>query len=301
MNTYRERKNASIVSAVVIVAIFAVLATAQFYAPPPLTFSLFYLIPVGLAAWCFEKQQALFSSLVALIFILGVRMTKPGSPALSFQYYWEVLSSLMVMLGAVYVVNALRDSLLREQRLSKTDRLTGVATSRYLFEMIDYEIQKAGRFGYPLSLISITLEGFNAVHDTMGHQTGDTLLSAMADIMKRSVRTVDLVGRLAGDEFAVLLPGGGMYQARGVAQRMRGNLADVVRENNWGITFSMGAVTHLAPTGSAQGLVGTAERLMHTARNNGKNSFLHEVVGHSPEEESLRKIDVLRETELIGK
>jgi len=63
----------------------------------------------------------------------------------------------------------------------------------------------------------------------------------------------------------------------------------------------MGAVTHLAPTGSAQGLVGTAERLMHTARNNGKNSFLHEVVGHSPEEESLRKIDVLRETELIGK
>jgi diguanylate cyclase (GGDEF)-like protein len=113
----------------------------------------------------------------------------------------------------------------RAKRLAATDPLTRVANRRGLDEALRRELSRAQRAGKPLSLLLLDVDGLKAINDTLGHAAGDRALRAVARGARQALRRGDLVARIGGDEFAVLLPETDEEGARAIAQRIRGKLA----------------------------------------------------------------------------
>jgi diguanylate cyclase (GGDEF)-like protein len=109
---------------------------------------------------------------------------------------------------------------------ARIDPLTGVASRRAFTETAEGEILRATRYGTPLSLIMVDLDHFKSINDTFGHLAGDAVLAHFARTITQAVREVDLVGRLGGEEFAVLLPGTSAAEAVQAAERMRAAVAE---------------------------------------------------------------------------
>ncbi len=180
---------------------------------------------------------------------------------------------------------ALRMSKLQEQlrasneklaQLATTDSLTGLCNRRHFYLELEDEMQRARRFGQPMSVIMFDLDHFKRINDTWGHPQGDLVLQAFARVLENTKRSIDTVARLGGEEFGALLPATGFDGACAFAEKVRqstakmnipGLLAEGAAEgaaegiaegsassddaNNWQITVSVGAAVaeRLEPLG----------------------------------------------------
>ena len=107
------------------------------------------------------------------------------------------------------------------RRLAATDMLTGVANRRAFTEMLGQALESLAATRRPLSLVMMDIDHFKKVNDTYGHAAGDDVLKAVCQRMARVIRPEDMIGRLGGEEFAVLLPRCPQPEARRVAERLR--------------------------------------------------------------------------------
>jgi diguanylate cyclase (GGDEF)-like protein/PAS domain S-box-containing protein len=115
-----------------------------------------------------------------------------------------------------------RDELLQAvEQLARTDGLTGVMNRTTWRKQLGSEIERAERTGKPLTVLMIDLDNFKSLNDGHGHAAGDRVLKASASAWLQAVRVVDELGRIGGDEFAVLLPDCDMEGASAVAERVR--------------------------------------------------------------------------------
>jgi len=164
------------------------------------------------------------------------------------------------------------------QILDRTDPLTGVANPRAFLECLDAELYRARRYKRPLSLACIDLDNFKKVNEQLGHSAGDELLRFIAQHIVRNVRASDVVGRLGGDELAILLPETGSAGAKAAAEKVRRHLHNAMADSPMAVTLSVGAVTFESPPASAGEAVNVADRLMYEVKGSGKNDVAHQVV-----------------------
>jgi diguanylate cyclase (GGDEF)-like protein/PAS domain S-box-containing protein len=161
------------------------------------------------------------------------------------------------------------------KRLSVTDNLTGLFNQRHFHTCLHSEIDRARRYGRPLSLICIDLDGFKAVNDQLGHSKGDDVLGLIGEVLHALMRRADLPFRYGGDEFMLLLPETRAAEATALAERVRMALLarwpadweahhpDVPR-----VTLSLGAA-ELAPDEDGHALVKRADLAMYEAKRSG--------------------------------
>ncbi|MEK7448876.1 MAG: GGDEF domain-containing protein, partial [Planctomycetota bacterium] len=96
--------------------------------------------------------------------------------------------------------------------------------------------------------------------------------------IRKNIRSVDIVGRLGGDEFCLLLPETGYDSAQIVLQKLRRVLLESMEEARWSVTFSIGALTYITLPDSIDDIIIKADHLMYSVKNNGKNAIKHELV-----------------------
>jgi diguanylate cyclase (GGDEF)-like protein len=160
------------------------------------------------------------------------------------------------------------------ERQANTDGLTELPNRRHFEEALESEISRAERFGGSLALILADLDDFKQVNDRYGHQAGDDVLQTFADILRTTVREIDLPARYGGEEFAVLLPQTDLEGAHELAERLRRALAARPMATHPGglvaVTASFGVAAFPdAPTPAA--LFASADEALYRAKHAGKN------------------------------
>lgn len=115
----------------------------------------------------------------------------------------------------------LRDQKEAAEQAARTDALTGVASRRAFTEAAEAEMQRAIRYRTELSMLMMDLDHFKVINDTHGHVTGDAVLVSFAQTVLQQIRKVDLLARLGGEEFVVLLPNINAEHALALAERIR--------------------------------------------------------------------------------
>ena len=157
---------------------------------------------------------------------------------------------------------------------ARVDPLTGVHSRRAFNEAAEIEIQRALRYGQPLSLIMVDLDHFKAVNDTYGHTTGDAVLASFTHTISQEVREFDVVGRVGGEEFAVLLPNTEVTEALRVAERMRLAVAGSELQADGDLlryTASFGVAGFDPRELSLNRFVDRADRALYEAKRTGRN------------------------------
>ena len=250
-----------------------------------LSFSIFYLSSVGVAAWLTTRPIAYGIAILSAAAwfwaddLAGATYSHPSIP------YWNASVRLGFFVIVAELLLSLRRHLRNEQLLARMDPLTGVANPRAFREAVDAELYRVRRYGQPLSLAYVDLDDFKKVNDQLGHSAGDELLRFIAQHVVRNVRASDVVGRLGGDEFAILLPETGSAGARAAAAKVRKHLKNAMADAPTSVTLSIGAVTFESPPASADEAVNVADRLMYEVKSGGKDDVAHRAVG-SPLHES---------------
>ncbi len=167
-----------------------------------------------------------------------------------------------------------RRSLDRERSLSRTDSLTGLPNSRGFYEAASGELVRSARYRRPVTLAYLDVDDFKAVNDRFGHARGDTLLVAIAQVLRQASRASDLVGRIGGDEFAILYPETDRAAAEAVLQNMQSRLRDLLKTEREGpLTLSIGVVTFATPPAEVETLVRQADALMYAVKSSGKDDM----------------------------
>ncbi len=169
-----------------------------------------------------------------------------------------------------------------EQRLidlAKYDELTQVLNRRAFMETAVREIHVARRYHHPLSLVMLDLDKFKLVNDSFGHHVGDDALRYFADCCKQVLRKTDIVSRMGGEEFAVLMPQTQISDAAEVMERLGQQLKDqplAVESELLTLTFSAGLVALTDTDGSPEALLKRADRLLYQAKENGRDQIINE-------------------------
>jgi diguanylate cyclase (GGDEF)-like protein len=173
----------------------------------------------------------------------------------------------------------LKSAIEKEKELSRMDFLTRVGNGRYFIELANMEINRARRNKHPLTVAYIDIDNFKMINDRSGHSTGDHLLQLVAYTIKNNIRLTDTVVRMGGDEFAILLPEAGPELAETIIRRVQKINLEMMQENGWPVTFSIGVVTFMTPPSSVDEILKRTDNLMYGAKNTGKNAIKYEISG----------------------
>jgi diguanylate cyclase (GGDEF)-like protein len=160
-------------------------------------------------------------------------------------------------------------------RLAITDELTGFYNARYFTSRVQQEVQRAARYGHPLSLVMIDSDSLKHVNDRFGHDEGNRYLVELAQIIREKVRSTDIVARFGGDEFLVLMPETELSAAVSTADRIR-----VAAARAFGpaghepieVHVSGGVASYPATARDHEELFRQADHALYVAKRRGKNT-----------------------------
>ncbi|MBA3534528.1 MAG: diguanylate cyclase [Ardenticatenales bacterium] len=166
------------------------------------------------------------------------------------------------------------------QHLAITDSLTSLYNRRGFFLLGEREIERARRLEAPVAVVMLDIDHFKRINDTFGHAAGDQVLQSVAAQCQGIVRQADLLGRLGGEEFAVLLPTTTLATAAEVAERMRALVAErpvVIEEATIPVTISLGVAEARGREADLATLLAQADAALYRAKTEGRNRVLRHI------------------------
>jgi len=214
---------------------------------------------------------------------LGQRgIETPGQRADGGTFPMEMSLSEMHLGGVRYFIGIVRDITERKQaeekiaHLAHHDFLTGLPNRAYFAEILQHSIALGARSHNKLAVMFLDLDGFKKINDTLGHEAGDLLLQGVAQRLQATVRQSDVVARIGGDEFILLLEHiAGPENAAAVAQKIIANLTPEFDLNGTPgrVGASIGIALYPQHGEGAEELLRRADEAMYQSKQSGKNTY----------------------------
>jgi diguanylate cyclase (GGDEF)-like protein len=246
----------------------AVVAAGDFLTGFEVSFFLFYLGPVALAAWYGGRRAGVAiaaisaASWFATDAATGHQYSHPVIPV------WDALVRLGFFVLVGLLLTSVRNSLRNEQRLARIDPLTGLYSRRAFDERLGHDLALAQRRSAALTIAYLDLDHFKQLNDEHGHAEGDAVLRAVGQALSRSLREVDTAARLGGDEFAIVLPDTDSAEAQLVISKFRRALQEALGAKRR-VSCSIGAITIRGEAVSPERAVAAADEQMYRAKRAG--------------------------------
>jgi len=228
-----------------------------------------------------KRRRGLYYALMtAVAAVMGLLLLRApfGSGSLTadffssrYQFTYLFVAIAVTFLGLGYVLGRQADTL---RRLSSTDPLTGLCNRRALDHRLRHEWDRAARYGSPLALLLIDVDGLKQVNDALGHSGGDDVLRRMGAAIHESLRGSDVGARWGGDEFVILAPETSREAAERLANRLLTRLKGSTRAPQDAISASIGVAVvfpdphHLNSPGL---LMQTADKALYAAKSGGRD------------------------------
>jgi diguanylate cyclase (GGDEF)-like protein len=233
-----------------------------------LAFSIFYLFPVGIAAWYIGLEAGIsLSILSALAWYIADTLARTTPYENPFIPAWNTGVRLMTFLITTVFIYVLRSTLEREAQNARIDPLTGAPNTRAFYEAAEMQISMLKRYQRPFSILYLDIDDFKELNDIHGHSAGDSALKTVVQTLRQNLRGGDTIARLGGDEFVILLTEADARAAEIVSSRVQSAIRSKLT-----LTCSMGVITCVSPPQSVDELVRKADNLMYEAKRLGKDT-----------------------------
>ena len=245
------------------------------YVTGDINFALFYLLPIVFTTWRIGLASGIITGfLCTCIWVMSLNMHKLKD----FILWWDSGVRFGFYFIIAIMVWTLKSRLERERELARKDFLTEAANNMAFFERLSLERNRCLRSKLPISLIFLDCDYFKVINDVFGHKKGDSVLKIIVRTIQKNVRITDMVARIGGDEFIILLPETAKEVATKVVQRMQRELLRIMDENKWPVTFSIGVATFIFPQQSPDEMLKKVDELMFDAKNDGRNLIRQEEI-----------------------
>ncbi len=161
---------------------------------------------------------------------------------------------------------------------ARMDYLTQVSNRGYFMLQAVQELTRSNRYGSKLSLLMLDIDNFKKINDAHGHKSGDIVLQKLTELCRNTLREADIIGRLGGEEFAILLPETDENHAYDVAEKLRTAIANTEVELPGGLsiffTVSIGVSMLGANSKNIDALLNNADEALYKAKNSGRNQVV---------------------------
>jgi diguanylate cyclase (GGDEF)-like protein len=162
-----------------------------------------------------------------------------------------------------------------KHHLATHDELTGMLNRRAIVAGGEREVSMALRNHQQLTIAFVDVDYFKRINDTLGHEAGDIVLTEVAQLLRKTCRNIDLVGRYGGEEFCIVLPGVDLRNAPAVGERLLNAVREYRFENQYPMTVSIGLASLPENTNdrSWTNLINRADAALYKAKESGRNQF----------------------------
>jgi diguanylate cyclase (GGDEF)-like protein len=231
--------------------------------------TLFYLVAVGTGSWIGGFPAVLVLSGLAAAASSGAVILGAGPDVGATTLVWSGLHSFAVFALGGYISTLVRRGRERRQELALVDPLTELPNSSGFFEQAERIVKTAVRYSRPVTVAYIGVDHFDHLNARFGHQAGDDVLISISRTLRQQLRETDLVARIGGDEFGLVLPEAGLEAGRAAMVKVRENLLEAT--DGWSIGFSIGAIACDRTPCALDELLRRAEGVMRQVKQEGRN------------------------------
>jgi diguanylate cyclase (GGDEF)-like protein len=252
------------------------IATLDWATGPTVDVSLLYVVAVMAVTWAGTRRHGILVAGLAAAQSLLASVVEVGR--LPMAALWNATTRLGALVLVSALLGLLRNALADQRRMAMVDPLTGVLNRRAFQLVAERERLRAGRDGGALSLAYFDIDDFKQINDARGHAFGDGLLTEFATTMVGAVRGTDIVCRMGGDEFVLLLPDTDAREAMIVIGRVRHLIYDHCIVDARPITTSVGIATYRFPPSTVDAIISGADDLMYQAKDRGGDTVVGMVI-----------------------
>lgn len=189
--------------------------------------------------------------------------------------YAAMLLSLFLAVG-IFVAWRIYQLHIEADKFAFTDFLTGIANRRHFIQELESEIRRSHRYQSPFSFVMVDIDHFKKINDQYGHHAGDLILQNFCLRCVNALRTSDMVGRLGGEEFGILMPMTDVHEAARVIERLRSEIDHSVMSDqgehiHYTASFGLVSVTQIGEQQGLAHLMKMADVALYTAKQQGRN------------------------------
>lgn len=263
------------------VALVIAIGVIDFATGLELHVTLFYFFPIALVSWFVNRRAGILTGVLCTLTWLAANYLGGRRYSSDWIAVWNFTMHLGGSLVIACTMSQLRRAFDQLSRLASHDFLTGLPNGRAFYDLAGREMERA--FGLePLTLAYIDIEGFKWINHRFGYATGDQMLCTIAHAIRENVLRPDLVGRIGGTAFAVLLPNASADEARFVLEKIQRALKEERKRYAQPVTFFISAMACTKAPRSIAELMHEAELHMTRMKDGKRDALEIEIVDYLP-------------------